>query len=155
MQDAVDISVYVAFDANYASNKLLYYATDNGVVGKVLLDGNNLSTATNSNVELKDGDLDACEATHSTLIVAPDNALYVGGTYSTTSGAITGTPTIAAGGKVQIIDDAGAGIGEITFDTATTIQGIVGTFIDGEVLLVIGDNLIVGGTGTTVTVQFK
>jgi hypothetical protein len=155
--DAVDISVYVAFDANYASNKLLYYATSDGVVGKVLLDGNNLSTATNSNVELEDGDLDACEGNaFNAIIVAPDNALYVGGTYLTTTGATSGTPTIAAGGKVQIKDDAGGatpGLGEITFATAKTIEeeGIVGTFIDGEVLLVIGDNLIVDGSGTTVT----
>jgi len=119
-----DEDVFVAFDALYASNNLFYYATEEGKVGKVLLSGNNLSTAAGSNVDY--------------------NALYLAGSTTTSSTTTPDIDPVIDGGTLQIVDDATGAIARTaTLGSDLPITGIVnGPFIAGEVLLVIGDDLV-------------
>jgi hypothetical protein len=139
-----DVDVYVAFDALHATNKLFYYATSAGVVGKVLLDGNNQSLAPNSNVVLRDGDdqdgtKDACPGTSFTdIIVAPDNALYVLG--STGSSSSTGAASIISGTLDMLGSDSGSTADEVDITSAyfdmSALTVISGTFVDAETLTI-------------------
>jgi hypothetical protein len=154
---AADDDVFVAFDALYASNNLFYYANEDGFVGQVRLDGNNQSLAANSNIELVDGNLldgtydDAGFATCTDIIVAPDNALYVGGTILTSTSSVT-NPAVGDGGILQITsDDDSTVTGQLEFLADEDIYGIVGDFVEDEVLVVIGDSLLVDAGATTVS----
>jgi len=145
---ASGVDVYVAFDALYATNKLFYYATSTttGVVGKVLLDGNNQSLAPNSNVELTDGGAvyqtrNACPGTNfSEIIVTPDNALYVLGETgsSVTAGAVTVEGTIdflGAGGATA----AGVAVNANPYFVATPVTVTFGTFTAAAVTVYAAD----------------
>ena len=125
-------------------------------VGKVLLNGNNVAVIGGEEQisVLKDGDGDACPGTyHRNIIVTPDNTLYVISHGYTDTSAGESSPAIAAGGTLQIESDQipASGTGEIVFSAAAPIYGVVGEFIENEVLIVIGDDLVVvvaGGENT-------
>jgi hypothetical protein len=59
---------------------------------------------------------------------------------------------VAADSTIQIVDDTitPTVTATVTFTTAAPITGVLGTFLDGEALVVIGDNLVVNGDGNAV-----
>jgi hypothetical protein len=164
-------AAYVAFDANYGidgadGEDLVYAATANGVAYQLQLTDSAtdadkiIDTAVTGS--LSDPIVDSTGAisnatAYNDIIVAEDNALYLSGTVPSGS---TPVPTAAnVSGTIQIKDDSAAGIiGDVVI-SSTAIQGIIPghNFIDGEVILVIGDDLVVGGTTTQVsgTIQLK
>jgi hypothetical protein len=164
--------VYVAFDANFGvsgavGTDLLYTASENGVVyqcqlvndaadaDKVFMGTPTVTTLTGV---VKDNDgLGATSGavSYNAIIVADDNALYLAGEIPTGTSSVPAAANVS--GTIQIADDVGAtGFGQLTI-ASTTISGAVGNFVNGEVLLVIGDNLVVDAGGTTVsgTVQLR
>jgi hypothetical protein len=163
--------VYVAFDAEYGvadadGENLVYAATADGVVYQCQLTNSATDadkvvpvSATSLTGPVVDSTSTVAGGTvYNSIIVADDNALYLSGSNVRLGATFTaGTANIAAGGKIQLISDVTAGAtGELTFAAATPILGTVGTFIDGEVLLVIGDNLVAtAATTASGTIQVQ
>ena len=158
--------VTVAFDAMFADNGLLYYCTENSLVGQALVDGNEVDDGDDLTCELLDseGDDAGADKGYSGLIVAPDNALYVIGynedydptfTY-TASGTIQlagANQQVDANFVIQVMSDANPDdVSDLSNTTVIDITGIVGgPFIDGEVLNVIGDSLNFEAAGDAIT----
>jgi hypothetical protein len=85
------------------------------------------------------------------LFVAPDNALYAfskdevsSTTYTYNAGGtvdLMGEPYVQDNGVLQVMNDATADVSDLELDGPIDIEGVIGTFIYGEVLKVIGDSL--------------
>ena len=154
--------VYVAFDADFANNSLIYFATEDGFVGQAALNGMAFAApAAPVSDDKYDAEIDDTLEEFSGLWVSPDNTLYVigGNDDDSTSYAYNADGTIdivgqnaEALGDLQFMDDVSSLVLNWTV-TTPDIQGALGVFIDGEVLTVIGDNLTSDGTNVAGDVQ--
>jgi hypothetical protein len=119
--------VYVAFDAEFADNGLIYYATSASTVGKATVDGTDLDDV----LPLTDDQSPAGTATatsFSGIAVASDNALYAIG------GDVTVTPptTITAiSGDIVLTGDTSLNTGTATLANVQ-VTVLMGPFTDGE-----------------------
>jgi hypothetical protein len=150
--------VYVAFDADFADNGLIYFATEDGYVGQAAIANGAFAAAPAPVPDDKyDVEIDDGLEEFSGIWVSPDNTLYVIGgndddstiyAYNTDGTIDIVGQNADAVGDLQMIADT---VGSVYNWTVTTgdIQGALGTFIDGEVLIVIGDNLTADGVNVT------
>jgi len=148
--------VYVAFDMDFATNGLIYFCTEDGVVGKAQLDGNKFKSGSQKGVaDDKYGtEIDDSLEVFSGIWVSPDNTLYIMGgnvdSQTLYSYNMDGMVTVV-GQNAVVFDDASAQIkvqGTYTAQAmgfvdlgGAEIENTLGVFIDGEALQVIGDNL--------------
>ena len=156
--------VQVAFDADFATagadgEGLLYFATEDSLVGVAELDGN---AVTDIDTLYDSWDMTPGVDSYYELIVAPDNAIYVLGEEETTSTTYTynvdgtvdlvGEPYIQVNGVIQVMNDSSpSDVSDITYQVDVPLTGVVGTFINGEALLVIGDSLFFDDTADTIS----
>jgi len=147
--------VYVAFDAEFVSNGLIYYATEDSLVGQALVVGNAVSTASALTTELLDSN-DAAAAAESFdgIIVAPDNALYVIGdnleevedSFFVANGTIDiagENQQVGEWSSIQVMSDATGEVATLEFSDFIDIEMIYGgPFFHNEVLVVVGDSLM-------------
>jgi hypothetical protein len=127
--------VFVAFDADFADNGMMYFATESSLVGSAKVSG----TSVSSIGELEDSNSEANNGTtFNAIVCAPDNALYVAGstgeveTYLATD--VTGTMSftgLMSGATVAAVDLTS---GWVDVSAVTVISG---SFEDAETLNII------------------
>jgi len=130
------VNVYVAFDADFADNGLIYYATADGVVGQCAVVGSivDIIAPTDTGLLLDSTDAEAAGDWYNDIIVADDNALYVsGGTGSVvTSTTYTIDGTVDFLGSISGVADTGIDLTSAHVVLSTVTVTSTATFTDTE-----------------------
>jgi hypothetical protein len=124
-------NVYVAFDADFVNNGLIYFATSASSVGQAKLTG----AAAGGIKALKDSNSDAATATSFTgIAVSPDNALYAIGGDVVTTPAYSDPAQLS--GTIDLVGDTSANDVNGVAIAIRNIDNVVGTFVDTEPLTI-------------------
>ncbi len=142
--------VYVAFDALFGDNGLVYFATSGSTVGQAAV--NSTATGLTGVTTLKDSNLDTATAAagFTGIRVAPDNALYaIGGDQMVNPGY--DEPAEVSGTIDLLGDDSANDVNGVAI-ALQQINVISGTFVDAETInvsaatLAADSSTIVSGT---------
>ena len=139
-QDVGSGGVWVAFNAQYATNKTIYAATWDGDLVSAVVSGKVFTAAGATAVADSFGNIpNVGEGGFNGIVVAPDNTLYVSGAWS--EEPVTPAYTTTISGTVNLVgaDSGATATGTIEPVDVTIISGT--GFTDGEVVNVIAATL--------------
>ena len=139
-QDVGSGNVWVAFDAQYATNKTIYAATEDGDLVSAVVSGKVFTTAGATAVEDASENIpNVGEGGFNGIVVAPDNTLYVSGVWS--EEPVTPAYATTISGTVNLLgaDSGATATGTIATEDVTIISGA--GFTDGEAVNVIAATL--------------